>query len=509
MGLDYLGPVLDGDIKENDVVLMVSLDGAQLYEHKESDCWMYIWVVLNLSPQKRYKKRAIRPGGFIPGPKKPKNIDSFLFVGMHHLSVLQKEGLLIWNVEHDAVFRSHPYLLYPTADGPGLVYWDGMVGHSGKNSCCIYCGILGRCKTNGKHYYPALIMLRDRIAVGSNHANINVFDLPSGGSSTYANNLKQLISSLNQTQYEQHKTATGITKPPLILGLSRSSLLGIPYCLTTDIMHLAGNLSSLLLSLWHSSLECDPADTCDSWDWVIFADGPTWDRYGESVHKAGAYLPGSFGTRSRNIAEKLNSGFQLHTFGLGPILLYDLLPAICFTNYCKLICGFQIMSQHSITLQSLVDAQTLLSQWESEFEAIYYQYKESRIHFIRPCVHQVNHLATETLHKGPPICYAQWTMERTIGNLKQEIRQPSNPFINLSREGVCRCRVNSLISLMPELNSSPNLIPDGAIDIGDGYILLCKCDRYFFTPPPEDIHALQVFLGCDDDVTHLKRWARL
>jgi hypothetical protein len=42
MGWDYLSRVLDGDIKENDIVLMVSLDGAQLYEHKESDCWMYV-----------------------------------------------------------------------------------------------------------------------------------------------------------------------------------------------------------------------------------------------------------------------------------------------------------------------------------------------------------------------------------------------------------------------------------------------------------------------------------
>lgn len=95
MGLDYLGPVLDGHIKENDIVLMVLIDGAQLYEHKDSDCWMYIWVLVNLSPDKQYKKIHVRPGGFIPGPNKPKNLDSFLYVGIHHLSALQNEGLKI------------------------------------------------------------------------------------------------------------------------------------------------------------------------------------------------------------------------------------------------------------------------------------------------------------------------------------------------------------------------------------------------------------------------------
>ena len=50
MGWEYLGAVLDGDIKERDIVVMVSLDGAQLYEDKDSDCWIYIWVIMNLSP---------------------------------------------------------------------------------------------------------------------------------------------------------------------------------------------------------------------------------------------------------------------------------------------------------------------------------------------------------------------------------------------------------------------------------------------------------------------------
>ena len=77
MGFDYLGLVLDGHMKENNIVLMVSLDGAQLYNHKDADCWLYIWRLVNLSPNKQYKKINVLPGGFIPGPNKPKNIDSF------------------------------------------------------------------------------------------------------------------------------------------------------------------------------------------------------------------------------------------------------------------------------------------------------------------------------------------------------------------------------------------------------------------------------------------------
>lgn len=146
MGTDYMHAVLRGDISKDDVVLMISMDGAQLYESKQSDCWIYIWVVMNHAPGDRYKKKYVLPGGFIPGPNKPKNVDSFIFPGMHHLAALQKEGLRIWDAHIDRTFLSYLYLIYVTADGPGLVYFDGMVGHSGRNGCRLYCGLIGRRK---------------------------------------------------------------------------------------------------------------------------------------------------------------------------------------------------------------------------------------------------------------------------------------------------------------------------------------------------------------------------
>ncbi|KIK20252.1 hypothetical protein PISMIDRAFT_74403, partial [Pisolithus microcarpus 441] len=57
----------------------------------------------------------------------------------------------------DHVFSSDLYLLFTMADGPGLICWDGMVGHSGENGCRVYCPTLGRCKLHSTHYYPALL----------------------------------------------------------------------------------------------------------------------------------------------------------------------------------------------------------------------------------------------------------------------------------------------------------------------------------------------------------------
>ncbi|KAE9384944.1 hypothetical protein BT96DRAFT_982179 [Gymnopus androsaceus JB14] len=49
-GSEYLEKVIQGDVGEGDVFLMLSIDGAQLYRYKTSNCWIYIWVILDRSP---------------------------------------------------------------------------------------------------------------------------------------------------------------------------------------------------------------------------------------------------------------------------------------------------------------------------------------------------------------------------------------------------------------------------------------------------------------------------
>jgi Transposase family tnp2 len=129
-GSDYLNAVFTNRIQDNDIMLQISLDGAQLFRDKESDCFMYIYIIHNLPPDIRYKKRYVIPGGFVPGPNKPKNLDSFIFPGLYHLTALQNEGLRVW----DASRRIHiqhaiPFLAFTTADGPVMSDLAGMVGH--------------------------------------------------------------------------------------------------------------------------------------------------------------------------------------------------------------------------------------------------------------------------------------------------------------------------------------------------------------------------------------------
>ncbi len=238
-GSDYLERIQNGDIDDDDIVLMFSIDGAQLYAHKASDCWIYIWIIMDFSPEERYKKEFVIPGGFIPGPKKPKNLDSFIFPGLYHLAALQKEGLSIWDAAIDRLFISRLFLGLNTADGPAMAYLNSLVGHHGKFGCRLYCATPGRHKPNGTHYYPALLKPVNYTVEGCDHPDLSHFSATSSDTDHYYTNLNYLLAAPNNTQYKRRRLETGIVKATLFLGLPTRSTFEIPRCFGSDIMHLA------------------------------------------------------------------------------------------------------------------------------------------------------------------------------------------------------------------------------------------------------------------------------
>lgn len=68
-------------------------------------------------------------------------------------------------------------------------------------------------------------------------------------------------------------------------------------------------------------------------------------------------------------------------------------------------------------------------------------------------------------------------MERAIGDLGKDIRQPSNPFANLSQIALRRSQINALLNSCPELDVNAETIPTGN-NVGNGYFLLTPRERY-------------------------------
>ncbi len=479
-GQEYIEAVRRGDIKDDSVVVLLSMDGAQLYASKQSDCWIYIWVILEQAPDVRYKKEHVLIGGIIPGPNKPSNVDSFLFPGLHHVAALMKEGLPIWNEAHKKVEIKFPYLAFATADSPGMSYLSGGVGHKGANGCRLFCGQKGRLKPNASQYCPATQRPHDYDVSGSSHPDINLRAPKDPTAPTpdirYWENLHRLLSARNKTQYKKLRLETGLSKPSIFIGLPKHRMARIPGCFTGDIMHLAGiNIPELLLHLWRGTMQCDPDDDKATWDWAVLK-GVIWEVHGNAVADARPYLPGSFDRPPRNIAEKINSSYKAiewlnYLYGLCPVYLRGILPEKYWIHFCKLVRGIRLLQQRAVSTADLKEAYVHLIEFCEGYEDLYCQRKASRLHFMRQSVHQLIHIAPETQRVGPYIIFSQWTMERMIGELVGQIRQPSNPYKNLARRGGRYAQVSALRSMHPGLVKRPK-IPSSRVDLQDGYFLL-------------------------------------
>ncbi|KIL55577.1 hypothetical protein M378DRAFT_90704 [Amanita muscaria Koide BX008] len=138
--LDAIRAARAGQIRDNDILLMYSIDGAQLYCDKESDCFFSIWVILNLSPDLRYKKKYVLPANFIPGPNKPDHTESFLLPSFRHASALQKEGLMVYDARKQEEITCGLFFCFFTADTVAIPTLNGLVGHTGGSGCRIPCG---------------------------------------------------------------------------------------------------------------------------------------------------------------------------------------------------------------------------------------------------------------------------------------------------------------------------------------------------------------------------------
>ena len=529
-GKELLDAWTAGVFRKTDVALQISIDGAQLRADQPSEAWVFIWIIHNLPPSLRYKKQFVIPGAIVPGPNKPGDIDSFLFPSVFHVASLQREGLKIYDASTDAyILKSTPVIIFATADSLGSASMSGMVGHSGKWGCRLYCDMPSRHRTGDGHYYPIMHRPHDYDLIGCSHSDVHNEDLSryrADLAQKYKQNLEFLLASHTQTEYRTRCLAVGLCKQTLFSGLPCQPI-PVPNVFIMDIMHLTMlNDPDLFLKLFTGKLDVYEPDDRSTWDWAIFyRNNDLWKAHGETVVRAVPYIPSSFGRAPRDPAKKLNTGykaweFQQYIYGLGPMLFRHLLPRKYWLNFCKLVAGVRILQRHAIGYNDLLRGHTLLLDFAHEFEELYYQRMESRIHFVRHSVHLLTHMGPETFRIGPLACYAQWTLETAIGNLGREIRQDRDLFANLTQRAVLRAQVNSLCARFPQIkfvmgSSSDPSRSTHVREFEGGYVFLPRCED-FPSPLGTEEHAAlksywmeQGWPSIDSWPNRICRWAKL
>jgi Transposase family tnp2 len=531
-GTELLVAWESGRFGSSDIALQFSINGAQLRPDQPSEAWVFIWVIHNLPPSMRYKKDFVIPGAIVPGPNKPRELDSFLFPSLSHVAALQREGLKIYDASTDTLIpRSIPCIVFATADSLGSAAMSGMVGHGGRYGCRLYCDMPGRRRDGDSHYYPVMALPHSYDIPGCSHPDISSGDLHSYRSELprkYTENLRHLLAANSQAEYRARRLQVGLCKQTLFHGLPHQPL-PVPSVFTMDIMHLSVlNDPDLILKLFLGKLDVYDPDDRENWDWAIFYRKlALWNAHGETVARAVPFLPSSFGRAPRDPAKKLNTGykaweFQQYIYGLGPALFRHLLPEKYWINFCKLVSGIRTLQRHCISHEDLLAGHKLLMDFIQEFEELYYQRMESRIHFVRQSIHLLSHIAPETLRLGPLSCYAQWTLETAIGNLGREIRQDRDLYANLTQRAIIRAQVNSLRARFPsvkiELKKQDVLDLSNrtcTFDSAPGYKLLPRREEVPTALSNDEHHALMVYwneqrwLNGELWPNAVRRWAKL
>ena len=373
-GSTYLQGVYNGTITPDDTLLMISINSAQLFESKESDCWIYIWIILELSPDHHYKKKHVLPSAIIPGPKKLKFIESFLSPGLHHISALKREGLRIWDSAHNHDFITWLFLFLRCTNGPGLLTMSNFVGHQGKNSCHMHCPLKGHRKPSASQYYPVLLKPNEYDVSGCTHNDVDVYEIGPSTLESYVQQLYYLLGARTQKEYESCHLETGIVGPSILLGLQSQLILGIPECFSSEMMHLSGaNMAALWLDLWRGTIECALTDNKTNWHWSVLREQHKWEEHGHAITTCKPYLPGSFNVAPHDPSLHANSWYKAAEYitwiySLCPALLLQVLPHDIWHNFCKFVAGFRIMGQYSIMPTQLECARDFLAEWEYEFK---------------------------------------------------------------------------------------------------------------------------------------------
>ncbi|KJA13285.1 hypothetical protein HYPSUDRAFT_151755 [Hypholoma sublateritium FD-334 SS-4] len=277
-------------------------------------------------------------------------------------------------------------------------------------------------------------------------------------------------------------------------------------------MHLGTNVIDAMLSLWRGLFTCESTDSKRNWDWALqLMDNNVWQAHGKLVASATKYFPSFFHCPPRNPAEKLSSGYKatelyLYVFGLGPGFFRQVLAKKYWKNFCKLVRGFRVIMQRSISGQQAQDAHFYLIQFVEEYENIYYQRRADQIHFNRPCFHTLLHAPQEVFCVGNAIHTDQFTMERAIGELGQNIRQPSNPYGALTQLALRKAKINALKSICPELDNdlTPHT-PWHAHDMGNGHVLLRPREETAHEFSDKEHDAIRAVCNVDK----CQKWGRL
>ncbi|KAF5349012.1 hypothetical protein D9758_012678 [Tetrapyrgos nigripes] len=446
---------------ERDCALGLSTDGFAPHKCRKKTAWPLIIFNYNLPPDICFHVEHILSLGVIPGPKKPHDIDSFLWPLLEELSLLAR-GVCAYDVLNNVIFSLRAYLIAVFGDIPAVSMLMHMKGHNAKSPCRM-CSISGVAGPDSRTYY---VPLNRKWNIGDDDGNniIQAYDPHSLPMHTHADLLAQAAevqAATSNMQAERLSRAYGIKEIP---ALSFLNSLIFPTSFPYDFMHLIWeNLVKNLILHWTSDFK-----GLDEGSESYTLGKAVWEAIGSETAASGATIPSAF-------AEM----WSFWTMYLGPVLLHKCLGKKYYDHFLLLVKLLTKCLQFEITTEEVNEIRMGFIEWIQKYEKYYYQYSAGRVSACPLTIHALLHIANSIEVMGPLWCYWAFPMERYCGSLQPAIRSRHYPYRSLDRyvlETAQLSQIKLRYNVCEELKLGPSKVnqPQGSSVLkSDSAIILC------------------------------------
>src|SRR5260370_37627336 len=141
-----------------DVALGLLTDSFQVFCQvcgRSATCWLIITINFNLPPSECIHMDNIIPIAIIPGPKAPKDINSFFCPLINECKLLTK-GIHMYDVAHNESFDLHIYPISIHGDMQAIKHCTNLKGSNAFHLChaCLIQAVQDESKPHSTYYVP-------------------------------------------------------------------------------------------------------------------------------------------------------------------------------------------------------------------------------------------------------------------------------------------------------------------------------------------------------------------
>ena len=351
-----------------DIALGLSTDGFAPFKHRKNTAWPLILFNYNLPPETRFHVEEILALGVIPGPRKPLDVDSFLWPAMLEFIQLA-QGVTAFDILEAELFALHAYLILVFGDIPAMALLMHMKGHNGFSPCrmCKILGVRIPASPSTTNYVP-----HDRSRhpdVRKDPKAVRVYDMANLPLRTHAELLSQaneVQAALTNAEADRLSRQYGIKGIPV---LSYLSSLKFPIAFPYDFMHLIWeNLIKNLLLHWTGNFK----GLGEGSENYILAQH-VWEAVGAATAASGSTIPSAYGSRVPNISVDASlcsaDMWSFWTLYLGPVLLRRRFRHLkYFKHFIQLVHLLNICLQFEISMADIGEIREGFIQWVGDYE---------------------------------------------------------------------------------------------------------------------------------------------